>query len=90
MDPRLITYKQLVRMLKEEMWFNIDRDMLYYYAPGESRGDMEFLRRRQRVVHSNLSLRSAIRVLRTHGGSVLPFYLGFRPQEEEIEEQAEN
>jgi hypothetical protein len=75
-NPGLLTFHRLVKCLEKEMKFKRDKEVICYVQPEEAidpRGKDRVL-----VVATDLGLRSGIRVLQTHGGSMFRFLIAPR------------
>jgi len=70
MDPRHVTCRKLVEWLQQELEFYIDVDILIYSLPGRIHGT-KLDKSSTRIIDSDISLRSAVKVLQNVEGSVL-------------------
>jgi hypothetical protein len=66
-SPIFLNYEALVGLLKSEMRFHEDREMIYYVVANRMDGFRE--------VKSDISLRGAVRMLRSSGQCVLRLYV---------------
>jgi hypothetical protein len=66
-SPSLINYEALVVLLKSEMRFDAEREVIYYVVDNRADGFRE--------VRSDISLRGAVRMLRSSGAYILRLYV---------------